>query len=80
VDYIRQAADWNNLNIAEQEFPLQGGDDFGVFTNQFKGALLGIGAGVDTPALHQPTYDFPDAILPTGIELLASIMSLVVEE
>jgi metal-dependent amidase/aminoacylase/carboxypeptidase family protein len=66
-----------NYSIRHLEQPFRWGEDFGLFTNQFKGAMIGIGAGKDTPALHHQQYDFPDEILETGTELLKEILKQV---
>jgi hypothetical protein len=29
--------------------------------------MFGIGSGLDSPALHNPDYDFPDEQIPVGI-------------
>ncbi|MEM6807316.1 MAG: amidohydrolase, partial [Bacteroidota bacterium] len=44
------------------------GEDFGWFTQKYPGIMFGLGAGEDTPALHNERYDFPDEIIETGIE------------
>jgi len=73
VNYIRKAATSNNLNILEKELPFTFGEDFGLFTQKYKGAMLGLGSGEKTPALHNPDYDFPDEIIDTGITLFYQI-------
>jgi metal-dependent amidase/aminoacylase/carboxypeptidase family protein len=35
--------------------------------------MFGLGAGLDTPKLHNPDYDFPDAIIETGAALFFNI-------
>jgi metal-dependent amidase/aminoacylase/carboxypeptidase family protein len=42
------------------------GRDFGLFTQHYPGAMFGLGSGTDSPALHNPDYDFPDDIITTG--------------
>ncbi|MEX2336462.1 MAG: amidohydrolase [Fulvivirga sp.] len=69
VDSIITAAKSLGLKITERKTPFKWGEDFGLFTQQYKGAFFGIGAGEDCPALHNPDYDFPDEILPTGSKL-----------
>ena len=59
------------VHIREQ--PFKWGEDFGLFTQKYKGAMFGIGSGVNCPALHNPDYDFPDEIIPTAVELFDSI-------
>jgi metal-dependent amidase/aminoacylase/carboxypeptidase family protein len=41
-------------------------EDFGLFTQHYPGAMFGLGSGTDSPALHNPDYDFPDDIITTG--------------
>jgi amidohydrolase len=77
VDLAVRSAKIMNYSIRHLEQPFRWGEDFGLFTNQFKGAMIGIGAGKDTPALHHQQYDFPDEILETGTELLKEILKQV---
>ena len=74
VQFIRKAAQKNNFTIIEREYPFKWGEDFGLFTQKFKGAMFGIGAGLDSPALHNPDYDFPDEIIETGIRMFYQII------
>lgn len=73
VNYIRKAASSLTLKIVEKELPFTFGEDFGLFTQKYKGAMLGLGSGENTPALHNPDYDFPDEIIATGIQLFHQI-------
>ena len=73
VNFIRKSASNLNLNILEKELPFTFGEDFGLFTQNFKGAMLGLGSGENTPSLHNPDYDFPDEIIETGINLFHQI-------
>ncbi len=73
VDYVRKAAVSNNFDLLEKESPFTWGEDFGIFTQEYAGAMFGLGAGTDTPALHNPDYDFPDAIIPTGVAIFNQI-------
>src|SRR6056297_1172807 len=49
-------------------------EDFGVFLNNYKGVLIGIGSGANQPNLHNPYYDFPDSIIETGINFFWEIV------
>ncbi|MCB0662236.1 MAG: amidohydrolase [Saprospiraceae bacterium] len=73
VDAIRNAGEQLKLSVHERAYPFKWGEDFGLFTQRYKGAMFGIGAGKETPALHNPDYDFPDDILPIGIEMFKTI-------
>lgn len=73
VQHIRTAAIQNRFPYQEISHPFPWGEDFGLFTQQFPGAMFGIGAGVNTPALHTPAYDFPNEIIATGARMFYSI-------
>lgn len=74
VDLIRAAARESDLELIELDHPRKWGEDFGAFTQRFRGAIFGLGAGVDTPALHNPDYDFPDELIKTGINIFWKII------
>jgi|TARA_R110000737_G_scaffold50895_2_gene71984 amidohydrolase len=73
-EFVRKAAKHNKFDIHEKTDPFKWGEDFGLFTQLFKGAMFGLGAGETTPALHNPDYDFPDDITSTGIRLFFQII------
>ncbi|XOV95108.1 MAG: amidohydrolase [Bacteroidota bacterium] len=73
VDAIVKSAKRLNLDLEEKSTPFRWGEDFGLFTTEFPGAMYGLGAGTNIPALHNPDYDFPDEILETGINMMAEI-------
>eukprot|EP00729_Bicosta_minor_P001109 gene1109-33502_t len=64
------------LDVTKMETPFPWSEDFGWFGESYKeeGAVLfGIGSGEECPPLHSKTYDFPDALLPIGVELWSNI-------
>lgn len=73
VHFIRTAAKKSQLSILEKEVPFSFGEDFGLFTQHYKGALFGLGSGETIPALHNPDYDFPDEIITTGISIFYNL-------
>jgi len=73
INTIILAAERQNLETVFKKEPFKFGEDFGLFTQQFKGAMFGIGAGTKCKPLHNPEYDFPDKILPTAIKLFHQI-------
>lgn len=73
VEHIKNATHFLNWNYLQKEVPFTWGEDFGLFTHQFPGAMFGLGSGTTSPALHNPDYDFPDEIIPTGIALFHQI-------
>lgn len=66
VEHLRAALDAEGITHDEEELPMRASEDFGIFGHSAKSAMLFLGAGVDTPALHNPDYDFPDDLIPIG--------------
>jgi len=77
VDFVRQAARDCQFNLVERETPFQWGEDFGIFTEHYKGAMFGLGSGKNTPSLHNPDYDWPDEITETGAAIFYKISQLI---
>lgn len=73
VSLIKTAAEDLALDVTTREYPFKWGEDFGLFTQNFKGAIFGIGSGEKNPALHNQDFDFPDAILPHAVQLFYGI-------
>ncbi len=74
IQYIRSAAIKNKFQILEMEHSFKWGEDFGLFTQKYKGAMFGLGSGENTPALHNPDYDFPNDIIVTGVQQFYQII------
>ncbi len=73
VNVIRQAIQETDLSLIEKQTPFKWGEDFGLFTERFKGAMFGLGSGENIPALHNPDYDFPDEIIEDGVSIFYQI-------
>ncbi|GLU43761.1 amidohydrolase [Muricauda sp. NBRC 101325] len=76
---IKKAAEENGLDIIQRDYPFKFGEDFGWFSKSYKTAMFGLGAGMQTPALHNPDYDFPDALIETGFAMFTSIIKQILE-
>ncbi|NMM46986.1 amidohydrolase [Marinigracilibium pacificum] len=74
VNSIKTAADKSGLEYEEIELPFKWGEDFGLFTDRFSGAMFGIGAGFETSALHNPDYNFPDDIIRPSIDMFMNLI------
>ena len=72
---IRNAAATLDLRQVERQYPFKFGEDFGWFTKDYKTGMFGLGAGVDTPSLHNKDYDFPDDLITTGLHMFKSIIT-----
>lgn len=71
---IKRSAETLSLDFEECQEPFRWGEDFGLFTRRFSGAMFGVGAGVDSPALHNPDYDFPDEIIEPARDMFLEIL------
>jgi len=69
LEPLREAAEALGLSQTRRRVPFPWGEDFGLFTQHIPGAMFGLGAGEECPALHNPDYDFPDDLIPTGIRI-----------
>ena len=78
-NYIEKAAQENKIKIIKRPYPFKFGEDFGWFSKKYKTAMFGLGAGINTPALHNADYDFPDEIIETGISMFKSIISNIMK-
>lgn len=74
VSIIRKAAEINGFKLFEKETAFSWGEDFGLFTQHFSGAMFGLGSGENVPALHNPDYDFPDELIPIGVQMFHQIL------
>jgi len=73
-DIVKKIGLANNFPITELSTPFRWSEDFGIFTDKYKGAFFGIGAGKECPQLHNPDYDFPDDIIGIGIKMFYGII------
>ena len=73
VEIFKNVARSNQFEVIEKEVPFTWGEDFGLFTQHYSGAMFGLGAGINTAALHNPDYDFPDDIIITGVKMFYQI-------
>jgi amidohydrolase len=66
------------LRLHDLKHPVRGSEDFGRFGEMSRASMFLMGAG-DVGALHSPNYDFPDALIPAGAEVLTTAARLVTE-
>ena len=75
VTVIENAAKRLGLTLGHLTEPFRWSEDFGRFGAVCPIGFFGLGSGYAQPALHNPEYDFPDAILETGINMFAEIIN-----
>ncbi|MBN1824954.1 MAG: amidohydrolase [Candidatus Eisenbacteria bacterium] len=71
---VADAAGDLGFQLIRPEHPFPWSEDFGRFTEAAPGALFGIGAGENAPALHNPDYDFPDPLVGRGVLLFEEVI------
>lgn len=76
VDRIKRVAQSLGLAYHTKSQPFRWGEDFGLLTRDIPGAMFGLGAGENTPALHNSDYDFPDELISTGSTLFHSLICI----
>lgn len=77
VGIIRNAAKSISCEVINADLPFKWSEDFSHFASISKGALFGIGDGITHLPLHHPDFDFPDAIISTGVEMWKAIYKQV---
>ncbi len=71
---VKQAVAKMKIETIQPLSPFPWSEDFSFFSQNYKSAFFGLGSGELHPQLHNPDYDFPDALIETGIELFANIV------
>lgn len=71
---LTRAAEHAGLTLAPSTLPMRFSEDFGLFGSVSKAAMFYLGAGTDTPALHNPDYDFPDALIEKGVNAFVAAL------
>ena len=66
VALLETACNAEDVPITLTDTPQAFSEDFGQFGKSAQSAMFWLGAGEDQPQLHNPDYDFPDALIPTG--------------
>jgi amidohydrolase len=73
VKSVSEQAEKLGYKIIMMELPFPWAEDFARFSQKFTSAIFGLGAGEDHPKLHNSDYNFPDDIIPYGVNLYYAI-------
>ena len=74
TEIAQEAAQALGQTCRDMPVPMRWSEDFGRFGEDgAKAALLYVGSGEEHPQLHNPDYDFPDALLPVVTDLFCGI-------
>lgn len=74
---IQNAAQNANLDIIKATKPFPWAEDFANYSVKYKAAIFGLGAGEDSPKLHNTNYNFPDDIIEPGIKAFTEIYNQI---
>ncbi|WP_120500062.1 amidohydrolase [Roseovarius sp. EL26] len=75
VALVKAGATRNGIQAELMSHPMQWSEDFGHFgRDETKAAMIFLGSGIDQPQLHNPDFDFPDALIPQGANLFLGII------
>lgn len=68
VSALRQALGEEGIShdAGPTALPMKASEDFGLFGRAAPSAMFFLGAGENHPRLHNPDYDFPDALIEVG--------------
>ena len=67
VSVLNAACEAAGHEVEIRNQPQLWSEDFGQFGAKAKAAMFWLGSGTDQPQLHNPDYDFPDAVIPVGV-------------
>jgi amidohydrolase len=71
---LREALEAEHLACDDAGLPMRGSEDFGRFGKDgAKSAMFFLGAGIDHPHLHTPTYDYPDELIGIGARVFLRV-------
>ena len=74
VDRVCEAAKKIGRDVTWLEQPMRWSEDFGYYLQETEGVFFGIGDGEEHAQLHTADYEFPDAIIETGIAMFAALI------
>jgi len=74
MDILKSASERLKMNLVRPQKAFSWSEDFAFYGREFHIALFGLGAGLRVPELHNPDYDFPEALIETGLKLYIQIL------
>jgi amidohydrolase len=71
---LEAALDAEGIRHDATGLPFRASEDFGLFGHKARSAMVFLGAGENSPMLHNPDYDFPDRLIPAGVRVFERIL------
>lgn len=69
VEALRAALLAEGVSVTSEGLPMRASEDFGRIGQTAPAAMFLLGAGENYPRVHNPDYDFPDALIPIGAKV-----------
>jgi amidohydrolase len=81
VDFVEKIGSEvaGSSKVVELKEPSMGGEDFAYYLQKYSGAMFRLGVG-PASGLHSDTFDFNDAVLETGMAMMASLAVKFLEQ
>ncbi|MGR3615580.1 MAG: amidohydrolase [Paracoccaceae bacterium] len=77
VELLKESCVGHATPVTLSQVPQKFSEDFGQFGKSAKTAMFWLGAGEACAQLHNPDYDFPDALIPIGTGIFESALRRV---
>ncbi len=79
ADLIRHAVNDLGIPMGDLDKAWRASEDFGQYAKFSKSAMFLLGSGIDQPQLHNPDYDFPDALITTGHRVFMRLIKNILD-
>ena len=74
-EIVEKAAQAAALPTLYLDQPFRWSEDFGRYAEICPIAFFGLGSGLNQPPLHDQHYNFPDAVIPYGVQIFMNIIN-----
>ncbi|CZF82202.1 putative hydrolase YxeP [Grimontia celer] len=71
---LKQASKELGFDYNVLDKPMRWSEDFSEYSRTWPSAFFGLGSGVEHPPLHDPHYDFPDALIDVSSKIFEQII------
>lgn len=73
VAHLREAFEAEGIGHGPAQ-PIRASEDFGLFGRKARSAMFWFGSGETSPQLHNPDFDFPDALIEPGSRIFMRVL------
>jgi amidohydrolase len=76
---LEKAAAATGLSVHHKKEPFRWSEDFGHYNKLAPSGFFGLGSGTEQLNLHNASYDFPDTLIPHGLQMYWTLVKQVTE-